>query len=78
LPGPELEVIKGALRIIASQLPGWLLEVSRETSDEVFRMLKNFGYRAFVYEGRLVEVDGYRDKEFSNYFFLHRKSGTKT
>jgi FkbM family methyltransferase len=76
--GAELEVIKGALRIIASQLPGWLLEVSRETSDEVFRMLKNFGYRAFVYEGRLVEVDGYRDKEFSNYFFLHRKSGTKT
>jgi FkbM family methyltransferase len=76
--GAELEVIKGALRIIASQLPGWLLEVSRETSDEVFRLLNGFGYRAFVYDDRLVEVDGYRDKEFSNYFFLHPKSGTNT
>jgi FkbM family methyltransferase len=76
--GGELEVMHGGLALIQSQLPGWLLEVSRETSDEVFRILKDFGYRAFVYDSRLVEVDGYRDKEFSNYFFLHPKSGPNT
>lgn len=74
--GGELEVIRGALELVRSQLPGWLLEVSRETSHEVFRMLKGFGYQAFVYDSRLVETDGYRDKEFSNYFFLHPKSRT--
>jgi FkbM family methyltransferase len=72
--GGELEVIRGALELIRSQLPDWLLEVSRETSDELFRMLKDLGYRAFVYDNRLVETDGYRDKEYSNYFFLHPKT----
>lgn len=72
--GGELEVIRGALELIRSHLPGWLLEVSRETSDEVFRILKDLGYRAFVYDSRLAETDGYRDKEFSNYFFLHPRN----
>ena len=74
--GSELEVIRGALELIRSQLPGWLLEVSRETSDELFRILKDLGYRAFVYDKRLVETDQYRDKEFSNYFFLHPRNGS--
>ncbi len=70
--GGELEVIRGASEVIRSQLPGWLLEVSRETSDELFTILKGFGYQAFVYDQeRLIKTDGYRDKEFSNYFFLH-------
>jgi FkbM family methyltransferase len=72
--GGELEVIQGGLELVRSRLPGWLLEVSRETSDAVFSMLKSIGYRAFVYDRRLVETDTYRDKEFSNYFFLHPKT----
>jgi FkbM family methyltransferase len=72
--GGELDVIRGALELIRSQLPGWLLEVSRATSGELFRILKDLGYRAYVYDTRLVETDQYRDKEFSNYFFLHPKT----
>jgi FkbM family methyltransferase len=72
--GGELEVIRGALDLIRSDLPAWLLEVSRGTSGELFKILKGFGYHAFVYDKRLIETDGYRDKEFSNYFFLHPKS----
>ena len=72
--GSELEVIRGAWELIRSQLPGWLLEVSRGTSDELFRVLKDLGYKAFVYDKQLVETDQYRDKQFSNYFFLHPKT----
>jgi FkbM family methyltransferase len=71
--GGELEVIRGGLGLIGSQLPGWLLEVSRETSDELFRIFKGFGYQSFVYDKQLIKTEGYRDKEFSNYFFLHPK-----
>jgi FkbM family methyltransferase len=75
IEGGELEVIHGALDLIRTQLPGWLLEVSRETSGELFRILKDLGYRAYVYNNRLIETNGYRDKEYSNYFFLHPKTG---
>jgi len=71
--GGELEVIRGGLELIRSQLPGWLVEVSRETSEELFKILKELGYRAFVYDHHLIETDGYRDKEYSNYFFIHPK-----
>jgi FkbM family methyltransferase len=72
--GGELEVLRGGLQLIESQRPGWLLEVSRETSGEVFRSLQALGYKAFVYRDMLVQTDSYRDKEFSNYFFFHPRS----
>lgn len=72
--GGELEVVRGGLQLIESQRPGWLLEVSRETSGEVFRSLQALGYKAFVYRDTLVQTDSYRDKEFSNYFFFHPRS----
>jgi FkbM family methyltransferase len=72
--GSELEVLKGGSALVRSQRPAWLLEVSRETSGDVFASLKGWGYKAFVYRGRLIETQGYRDKEFSNYFFLHPES----
>jgi FkbM family methyltransferase len=72
--GRELEVIGGGLGLIRSQLPGWLLEVSRRASSGVFSILKNIGYRAFVYNSKLIETENYRDKEYSNYFFFHPSS----
>ena len=72
--GSELEVIRGGRELIISQLPGWLLEVSRKTSDDVFSLLKGFGYRAFAYDKRLTPTESYRDKEYSNYFFFHPNS----
>lgn len=72
--GGELEVIQGGLQVIRSDRPAWLMEVSRATSDEVFRVLAGFGYRAFVYDGTLVPTERYQDGRFSNYFFLHPES----
>ncbi len=72
--GAELEIFNGGLSVIKAQLPGWLLEVSRPTSDAVFRAFNELGYRAFVYDGGLLPTEGYRDGEFSNYFFLHPSS----
>ena len=72
--GSELEVIQGAVQLIDSQRPAWLLEVARPTSGEIFELFHGFGYQAFVYEDGLIPTDGYRDKEFSNYFFFHRES----
>ncbi len=73
--GAELGIIEGGMSLMEAQLPGWLLEVSRDTSSEVFRILRDLGYRSFVYDGCLVPTENYRDKEFSNYFFLHPASG---
>jgi FkbM family methyltransferase len=72
--GEELGVVLGGQQTIQSQQPGWLLEVSRETSGQVFGVLHDFGYRAFVFEGRLRHTQTYLDREFSNYFFLHPQS----
>jgi FkbM family methyltransferase len=72
--GGELDVIVGGLEIIRSQVPAWLIEVSRNTSSDVFVLLHDLGYRAFVLDGRLIETKEYRDGEFSNYFFLHPRS----
>jgi FkbM family methyltransferase len=72
--GFELEVIRGARELLEAQHPAWLLEVSRETSGAVFAALHGFGYRAFVYDGELRGTEGYRNKEFSNYFFFHPRS----
>ncbi len=73
--GAELEIIEGGMTLMKAQAPGWLLEVSRDTSSAVFRILQDLGYRAFVYDSGLVPTENYRDKEFSNYFFLHPTSG---
>jgi len=72
--GSELEVIRGGLELIRAHRPGWLIEVGRATSRDVFDLMTNLGYRSFVYADTLVPTAGYRDKEFSNYFFLHPKS----
>jgi FkbM family methyltransferase len=72
--GFELEVLRGARQLIATQHPAWLIEVSRDTSADVFSTLLGSNYRAFVYDGRLHETDGYQDKRFSNYFFFHPQS----
>jgi FkbM family methyltransferase len=76
--GFELEVIRGGRELIDADHPTWLLEVSRDTSAAVFAALSGHGYRAFVYDGKLVPTEGYRDKEFSNYFFIHPSSKVAT
>ena len=72
--GFELEVIRGARQTLEDQRPAWLLEVARDSSTEVFAALQGLGYRAFVYAGTLQATPGFRDKEFSNYFFMHPQS----
>ncbi len=72
--GAELDVIVGGLEMIRSQLPGWLIEVSKDRSRDVFALLRDLGYRAFVLDRKLIETNEYRDREFSNYFFLHPRS----
>ncbi len=73
--GSELDVLHGSADLILRFKPGWLIEVSRATSEEVFEFLVNrHGYRAYVYRGGLVPTPTYRDKEYSNYFFVHRYS----
>lgn len=69
--GAELEVIRGGREIIATHLPGWLLEVSPRASGEVFLLLREYGYQAFVFKGKLMHTDTYRSGEFLNYFFFH-------
>jgi FkbM family methyltransferase len=71
--GGELEVLRGGLALLAACRPAWLIEVSRDTSGEVFRLFHELGYQAHVYSDQLTRVDAYRDKEFSNYFFLPRR-----
>ncbi|HKT48374.1 MAG TPA: FkbM family methyltransferase [Candidatus Acidoferrales bacterium] len=69
--GSELAVLKGAKRLIEVHRPGWYMEVSKPTSAEVFGVMKDWGYAAFVHEDdRLVAAPAYRDGEYSNYFFL--------
>lgn len=76
--GGELQVILGGRKILRDQRPGWLLEVSRETSERVFEAFHELGYRCFVLGKHLFETNHYLDKEFSNYFFFHPDSACWT
>jgi len=72
--GGELSVMRGAEQLLRAHHPAWLLEVSRPSSNEVFALFKDLGYRAFVFDSELIPTEFYRDKEFSNYFFFHTES----
>jgi hypothetical protein len=74
--GSELEVIRGGLELIKSESPGWLMEVSRATSSELFGLLNELRYQSFVYDGGLIPTDGCRVEGFSNYFFFSPSSKT--
>src|SRR5207244_10849576 len=41
--GSELDVILGGLTTIQAEKPGWPIEVSKKTSDDVLRALRNLG-----------------------------------
>ena len=72
--GAELEVIRGGLKFLEAQHPCLLIEISKKNSEDVFGLLKELGYRVFVYDGNLIETKEYLNKKFSNYFFFHPKS----
>jgi FkbM family methyltransferase len=72
--GCELDVVCGSQETVRRHKPAWLIEVSQKASDDIFRVLFGWGYRAYVLDGKLTETGRYRDKEFSNYFFLHAES----
>jgi len=72
--GSELHVLYGSRDLMSRFIPGWLIEVSRDTSNDVFNLFRASGYVSYVYNGMLIETERYRDKEYSNYFFIHPKS----
>jgi FkbM family methyltransferase len=74
LDGGELDVIVGGLELIRSQVPGLLITVSKSWGWDVFEILQDLGYRAFVPDGQLIETKEYREGESANYFFLHPRS----
>jgi FkbM family methyltransferase len=76
--GSELEVFKGAREVLASQKPGLLVEVSKDSSKDVFSFLQSLGYGGFTYATALNPTEHYRDGEFSNYFFFHPSSSVWT
>lgn len=73
--GHELHVLTGAREVLETARPGWLLEVSRKTNEQVFERFLQLGYKSFFEEaGKLQQTDSYCDGRRSNYFFLHPES----
>jgi FkbM family methyltransferase len=72
--GAELDVIAGAKSLIGTLRPGLLMGVSRRTGDHTLNVLKDFGYRAFLYRDCLVETSNYVAANSYHYFFLHPES----
>lgn len=72
--GAEMEVLNGSNNLIKQSHPCWLIEVSRDISQEVFSFLQAYGYKAFVYREKLIPTSAFQDGQFSNYFFLHPES----
>jgi FkbM family methyltransferase len=72
--GAELEVLKGATTLLLHSNPSWLVEISREISEEVFSFMQSRGYYAFVYSGKILPTTHFQDGQFSNYFFFHPAS----
>lgn len=69
--GGELEVMRGAVELMRARHPGWLLEVSRKTSREVFEFFNALGYQSLIYNNGFERTMTYRDHQSSNYFFLY-------
>ena len=67
--GSELGILEGASITLREDRPAIFLEIQRKTSNEVFNLLLDLQYRAFILDGELVEVAEYQNS-FWNYFFL--------
>jgi FkbM family methyltransferase len=72
--GGEVEVIRGAGRVCRDLRPGWLMEVSRSRSEQVFSLMHAKGYRCFVLGEKLEHTETYLDGQYSNYLFFHPES----
>ncbi len=72
--GAEMEVLKGASNLIDHWHPCWLIEVSKDISQDVFQFLQTRGYQAFVYQNGISPTLHFQDGKYSNYFFLHSQS----
>ena len=73
--GHELQVIKGAKKIISKFRPAWLMEISGNPEDpgseafELFKVFSGQGYRVFWFDGMQLREYFPRDRSV-NYFFL--------
>ncbi len=76
--GAELDVLRGGTDLIQALKPSFMIEVSKSTSAACFAFFRELQYRAYVYDGTPHQTDGYRDGEFSNYFFMHPTSQAMT
>lgn len=68
--GSELAVLNGGIELLRSNNPSLLIEVQRKTGNEVFALLSTLGYKAYRFDGRLLNVERF-DPTFWNYIFLH-------
>jgi FkbM family methyltransferase len=73
--GHELEVLKGAKKLLEKCSPTWLIEVSGNpdiegsNADSLFHILENKGYKAYWFDGVQLIKRRIGDKSI-NYFFL--------
>lgn len=74
--GHELNVLKGAMRIIADFKPSWLIEISGDPDDanssafRTFHFMEERGYQAFWFDGLVLNKRKKGDRS-TNYFFLN-------
>lgn len=73
--GHELQVVKGATRLVDSVKPAWLLEVSRNigqprvNEEKVVGYMEKHGYQAYWFDGQQFLKCGIGET-CANYFFL--------
>lgn len=73
--GHELECIKGAINTIQRFKPAWLIEISQDLDDlktksyETFKLLNQYGYLPYWFDGSKLNKRSLGDKSI-NYFFL--------
>ena len=77
--GQELQTLRGAKSVIATDLPILMLEVSlmsQDTHDNVRELLASYGYREFCFEDRKLRPWRMDDRPVDVFFLQPEHEGT--
>ena len=77
--GQELQTLRGARNVIATDLPILMLEVSlmsQDTHDDVRELLASYGYREFCFEDRKLHPWRMDDRPVDVFFLQPEHEGT--
>ena len=74
IEGHEFECIKGAIQTIKKFNPILMVEYDKKICAKIYRVLKKYKYKMFIYNKTNKKIEKYSNQEVFNIFFINNKN----